>query len=168
MLACYLLSMWISNSATAACMVPIASTLLETICSAGGAEGADRRFGKGLMLGVAWGCSIGGMATLTGTGTNVAFNGFWAQAYPATRGITFISWLAFGLPLSAVVLLLAWLVLCAAFVRTGPGAAGTVPQSALAAERARLGPMSTHEKVVLGQYPIVTPASRELKTNRTY
>ena len=111
MVVCAFLSMFISNSATAACMLPIARTLIHTI-------GASTKFGKGLLLGVAYSCSLGGMACLTGTGTNIAFAGFWATTYGDIDGgaVTFGRWLAFGLPLSTILILLVWLVLCSCFI----------------------------------------------------
>ena len=155
--ACGFLSMFISNSATAACMLPIARKLLQTLGQHhGGPDGTKRakHFGKGLLLGVAYSCSLGGMASLTGTGTNIAFAGFWTATYgPGGGGLTFGRWLLFALPLSVVLILVVWLVLCARFVGLGAiarqqqGQANAV--AVIEAEAEALGPMSTREKIVL-------------------
>ena len=76
---------------------------------------ADRegmsRLGKALMLGVAHAANIGGMATLTGTGPNVVLAGDVNAIYPASRGLSFATWLGFALPLAAAILLAAWALL---------------------------------------------------------
>ena len=94
-----LLSMWISNTATAAMMLPLALGLLTE------ADGPrERAF---VLLGVAYSASIGGIGTLVGSPPNAIA--------AAQAGIGFAGWMRIGmpmvlllLPLMAVVL---WLVL---------------------------------------------------------
>eukprot|EP01043_Picozoa_sp_COSAG02_P030105 COSAG02_NODE_1907_length_10423_cov_22.481596_4_plen_626_part_00 len=160
--SCGLLSMFISNSATAACMLPIARKLLQTVGQRQGAsdelDRASQRFQKGLLLGVAYACSLGGMASLTGTGTNIAFAGFWSDTY-GTKGsesLTFGRWILFAFPLSGALVLVVWLVLCARFIglhailrQQRSGQADSVSAAVIDAEARALGPMSTREKTVL-------------------
>jgi len=123
----------------------------------GGGAKQSKLFGKGLLLGVAYSCSLGGMASLTGTGTNIAFAGFWATTYGDSMPMTFGRWMAFGLPLSVVLILVVWLVLCARFI--GLPATSAAAQAAQAdaaavieAEARSLGPLSTREKIVLAHF----------------
>lgn len=72
MLVTAALSMWVSNTATAAVMLPIALSVIR-LAEAGRAEtGAtpDRPFALSLLLGIAYGASIGGMVTLIGSPPN--------------------------------------------------------------------------------------------------
>ena len=121
--------------------------------------GASTKFGKGLLLGVAYSCSLGGMACLTGTGTNIAFAGFWATTYGDIDGgaVTFGRWLAFGLPLSTMLILLVWVVLCSCFIgwpsrRSARGQEREAAAAAIRAEAKALGPLSRREKIVLAHF----------------
>lgn len=73
MLASAFLSMWISNTATAVMMLPIAGAVVGGM-DTGTAE-TPNRFPVALLLGVAYSCSIGGVATLIGTPPNAIFAG---------------------------------------------------------------------------------------------
>lgn len=87
------LSMWISNTATAALMLPLALGLLRSPASGAPTGPAEQSF---VLLGVAYSSSIGGMATLVGSPPNAI-----AAAH---AGISFAEWLAIGLPMAAVLL----------------------------------------------------------------
>ncbi len=101
MLASALLSMWVSNTATAIMMLPVALSV------AGAAEDeANRRFSLCLLLGVAYGCSIGGIATPIGTPPNVFLLSFLQRELGIEIG--FARWMAFGLPITATFLPIAW------------------------------------------------------------
>lgn len=104
MLTCYILSMWISNTATALMMLPIAESLMQRLQGK-----AAPGFGKALMLGVAYACSIGGIATLIGTPTNLVFSGMVEKTYGID--ISFSQWFLIGFPLSFILLLISWYVL---------------------------------------------------------
>ena len=155
MAATALLSMWISNTATAILMYTIATSLLEALgrtgepdreaASTAGPKPALERFGLALMLGIAYAASIGGVATLVGTPTNALLASFLDSAYG--YALSFRRWLAFGLPFTAVMLPLAWLWLTRpAFRLAGVRLAGAAEH--LAAERERLGPLSRPERFV--------------------
>lgn len=103
------LSMWVSNTATAIMMLPIAtavSVLYEQ-------QVADRRSGENLgivlHLSVAYGANIGGLATLIGTPPNALLAGHMAREYGVQIG--FAQWMMLGVPVSATMLLAAWFVL---------------------------------------------------------
>lgn len=108
MIACFALSMWISNTATALMMLPIADSLLKRF-----EDKVSPGFSKALMLGVAYACSIGGMATLIGTPTNLVFSGMVQKSFGVE--ITFYQWFIIGFPVSIILLFIAWFVLIKVF-----------------------------------------------------
>lgn len=109
------LSMWISNTAAAVIMLPIA---LSIIAAHDSAAEYHARFRLCLLLGTAYACSIGGMGTLIGTGTNVYLASFLESELQ--RPMSFAAWMGLGVPLVLVFLPLAWLLLTR-FVYRLPG-----------------------------------------------
>jgi sodium-dependent dicarboxylate transporter 2/3/5 len=108
MATCFLLSMWISNTATALMMLPIAESLIHKL-----KEGASEGFNKALLLGVAYACSIGGIATLIGTPTNLVLSGMVEKSYGVE--ISFYQWFIIGFPISIILLGVSWLLLIRIF-----------------------------------------------------
>lgn len=102
------LSMWVSNTATAVMLFPIALSVIHN-AEYEMEEEAYLRYGRALLLGLAWGCSIGGMATLIGSPPNGLLAGF-----VATRDhleVSFADWMIVGLTLNVILLPLAWFYL---------------------------------------------------------
>ena len=64
-----------------------------------------------LLLGIAYSASIGGFATLIGTPPNGVLVTQMLQLFPEAPEITFSSWMAFALPMSAIYMLIAWFTL---------------------------------------------------------
>jgi len=97
-----LLSMWISNTATSLMMLPMAMAILRNI-----EDKSDSRFSVFLLLSVAYGASIGGMATLVGSPPNILM----ASILESDFGIqvSFLTWMKFGLPLSLIMLTIVYL-----------------------------------------------------------
>ncbi len=98
------LSMWISNTATAMMMLPIAISVIALLQTAK-AEVHDesslkkeRNFALGLMLCIGYMASIGGMATVIGTPPNTVFAGFTKQFY--NNDMEFGKWMLIGLPVA--------------------------------------------------------------------
>ena len=139
MVATAFLSAWVSNTATAAMMIPLA----ESVARLAGDEAEG--FGKSLILGVAYAASIGGLATLVGTPPNALLAGFLAETYDIELG--FGRWMLLGVPLVVVLLPIAWwlLVRVLAPVRIAslPGGEDLVRR-----EMAGLGPISPAERSV--------------------
>uniref|UniRef100_A0A5K3G082 CitMHS domain-containing protein n=1 Tax=Mesocestoides corti TaxID=53468 RepID=A0A5K3G082_MESCO len=75
-----------------------------------------QKLGCGLSLGVAYASSCGGMGTVIGTPTNVVFVGMVADTYGADTTLTFGTWAAYGTPLSLILLLCVWAILCIIFI----------------------------------------------------
>ncbi|MBK8252104.1 MAG: SLC13/DASS family transporter [Polyangiaceae bacterium] len=102
-----LVSLWISNTATAVMMVPIAVALLHEL------EAGEKRklpgFGASLLLAVAYASNVGGIGTKIGTATNSIFLGFVTDKMKTDIG--FVRYLAFGLPFVVLFLPIVWAVL---------------------------------------------------------
>ncbi len=111
MLASALISMWVMNTSTTMMMLPIAISVIGVIHNT--VVGLDKKakedFQFSLLLGVAYGATIGGIATLVGTAPNAMFAAFMLENYE-TR-IDFANWMLVGLPMSALMLPLAWVAL---------------------------------------------------------
>ncbi|MCB9674617.1 MAG: SLC13/DASS family transporter [Alphaproteobacteria bacterium] len=102
MVACAVLSMWISNTATTLMLLPVAGAVV--------ARASDpERLGPPLFLGLAWSASIGGLGTPVGTPPNALL-----LAELEKRGVHwgFADFMSVGLPVVAVLVPLAWLWLC--------------------------------------------------------
>ncbi|MCB0594269.1 MAG: DASS family sodium-coupled anion symporter [Lewinellaceae bacterium] len=107
MIASAFLSMWISNTATAVMMLPIGMAIISQLKEdpATSQETTDY-FSKALMLSIAYSASIGGIATLIGTPPNLVLAAVVQELYGVE--ITFSQWIAFGLPISTVLLAICW------------------------------------------------------------
>ncbi len=87
------LSMWISNTATCLMLMPIALAVLKQLDD-------DWHLAAPLLLGIAYACSLGGIATLIGTPPNIIFAAVFEQATGQEFG--FLRWLLLGLPVVAL------------------------------------------------------------------
>jgi sodium-dependent dicarboxylate transporter 2/3/5 len=135
MLATGFVSMWISNTATAAMMYPIA---LAVGALFGSGTDADRTR-TALMLGVAYAASIGGIGTLLGTPPNLIFAG--AARELTGREVSFVDFMKVGVPIVAVLLPLCWALLVFVLFR-GRVDLGTGARRILTERRAALGRIS--------------------------
>ncbi len=105
MIATACISMFISNTATTAMMMPIAlAILIQTGC-----QPKKSRFGTSLMLSIAYAASIGGIGTLIGSPSNVVLAGF--AELLLDIDINFQNWLVIGLPLVIILLPVTWWLL---------------------------------------------------------
>jgi len=111
MLAAALLSMWISNTSTALMMLPIATSVVyvvrETMDDL--AEKEIGNFEVSIFLGLAYGATMGGIATLVGTPPNAFMAGFMQTTYGTE--IDFARWMIIGVPLTVIMLPIIWVVL---------------------------------------------------------
>lgn len=111
MLASAVISMWVMNTSTTMMLLPIAVSIItvihKTVTSLDDKGREDFQFS--LLLGVAYGATIGGMATLVGTAPNAMFAAFMVENYGTE--IQFANWMLIGLPMSALMLPLAWLAM---------------------------------------------------------
>jgi sodium-dependent dicarboxylate transporter 2/3/5 len=179
MIATAFISMWVSNTATTVMMLPIGLSVLllvldrvgtaaddgtaEQVAGAAGKSSPGggtavteliqdkdtRNFAVALMLGIAYAASIGSLATLIGTPPNLILSAFVEQQYDIDLG--FGQWMAMGAPLSAVFLVLTWLVLTRV---TFPSKLKEIPggKQVIQAEIDKLGRMSRAEWTVLAVF----------------
>ena len=122
MLTCALLSMFISNTATTMMMTTIVLAILTTVEQNSASKDSqsrtdNSRLAVGLLLGIAYASSIGGVATIVGTPTNLTLVQFYKNTYPDAPPITFAGWLFMAAPISTVLLVVAWLLLSQLWLR---------------------------------------------------
>lgn len=107
--AAFLMSMWMSNAAATAVVLPIALQIARAV--------NDKRYSAATVLSIAWGASMGGIATPVGTPPNLI--GMRALSDHA-MAVDFVSWMKVGLPIACLMIVAMWLVLAAVF-RIRPG-----------------------------------------------
>ena len=149
MVAAAFLSMWISNTATAIMMVPIALAIILQLEENFG-QSACHPFTVALMLGIAYACSLGGMATLVGTPPNLSFARIFEISFPDAEPIAFGQWLVMALPITLILLTIVWLLLTRVFFRFGKSF--EVDRDVVNNEYAELGGMSFEERAVLAVF----------------
>lgn len=110
MLATAFLSMWMSNTATAMMMVPIAFSIILKLEESLGKEKVSK-YTVGLLLAVAYSASIGGISTLVGTPPNLSFVRISNIIFPEMAEISFADWFIFALPITILLFFAAWLIL---------------------------------------------------------
>ncbi len=120
MVACAILSMWINSTAAALVMLPIALSLLDDEDAS--AE-VRHRMTVPLLLAVAYGATIGGMATPVGTPPNLILLEFLRGQTQATM-IGFAEWMTFGIPIAAIYMAIAWLLLTRVVFKVGKASLG--------------------------------------------
>ena len=111
MLVCAVLSMWMTNTSTTIMLLPIvlsvSAVMRDNIPDL--PEKTRQDFQIAMLLGLAYSASIGGLATLIGTPPNALLMGFMAENYDIE--ISFARWMLVGIPVSFVMLPIAWLLL---------------------------------------------------------
>jgi sodium-dependent dicarboxylate transporter 2/3/5 len=137
------LSMWISNTASAAIMIPIALAVISRIRDLD----VRTKYGKALVLGVAYSATLGGVASLVGSPPNplaaTYINSFLGIQF------TFMSWIPFGLPVVLIMLPLIWRWLIFRF-RLPKGIEEMHELKEISyKEYLKLGPMPTEQKLVV-------------------
>ncbi len=157
------LSMWVSNTATAAMMVPIALSVVDlalkrrtgkTLRELGAIPQEDideRNFALSLLLCIAYAASIGGVATIIGTPPNGILVRFMAQTYGVE--VSFAKWMIFGVPLMLVFLPLTWWITTRVLfpTRVGEIQGG---RAYVEAEYRKLGPLNHGERATLAVFAV--------------
>ena len=155
------LSMWVSNTATAAMMIPIVLSVIDVtlrrrtgkgLAEHGGIPDDDRdmrNFALSALLGIAYAASIGGLGTIIGSPPN----GILVRFIEQTSGIqvSFVKWMLIGVPAMLAFLPLAWFlntsVLFPTRIREIEGGRDYVRD-----EWAKLGPLSRGERATLAVF----------------
>ncbi len=136
-----ILSMWITDMAVAAMLMPLARAILQEE----GCKPKESNFGKALMISVAWGALIGGIGTPAGTGANPIALQFLANM--AGIRLSFLDWMVYGVPSALLILPVAWLVLLMFFPPEMKNL--KVSKAQLKAELKAMPPMNREEKITL-------------------
>jgi len=147
MLVCALLSMWMTNTSTTMMLLPIVLSVVAVIHDnvSNVSESSQRNFKIAMLLGLAYSASIGGLATMIGTPPNALLIGFLADTYGIE--ISFARWMGVGIPVTLLMLPLAWLLLTRVLFHF------EIPASSAANDhlhglRSELGTMTTPERRV--------------------
>lgn len=147
MIATAFLSMWISNTATTVVMLPIALSVINLLVDdADGFTKTDKNFALSVMLGIAFSANAGGIATVIGTPPNSVLIGLLENEYNIQ--ISFLKWMAIGLPFSIVLITIIYFVLVKWFFPTKGIVFGT-SGNVIKTELDKLGKISKKEKRVL-------------------
>jgi sodium-dependent dicarboxylate transporter 2/3/5 len=157
------ISMWVSNTATAAMMVPIVLSVVDVALRRRSGRGLAehgripdgdrdvRNFALAALLGVAYAASIGGLGTIIGSPPNGILVRFIEQGSGVR--ITFLEWMMFGVPAMLVFLPLAWFLNTSVLFRSGmkeiEGGREYVRD-----EWAKLGPMNRGEVATLAVFAV--------------
>ncbi len=159
MIATAFLSMWISNTATTMMMLPIAMAVVTQLSEFAEIDGersdetparVKTTFGVMLLLGIAYSASVGGLGTIIGSPTTVAFLGFAQTRFPDQPPIGFMDWSLVCIPLVVLFVPIMWAYLCrfgADLPLSRIRFSGS--QTIIENELRKLGPMKRPEKMVL-------------------
>jgi solute carrier family 13 (sodium-dependent dicarboxylate transporter), member 2/3/5 len=153
MLATAFISMWMSNTATAMMMIPILLSVIQNL-----EETTEKsimsKFSIGLLLGVAYSASIGGIATLVGTPPNLSFTRIFQIMFPQAPEVSFTLWFFYAFPMTVCIFLFVWWWL---FFRYGPRKDQWVPlnKEIFHKEYDAMGPMLFEEKIILADFIIM-------------
>jgi sodium-dependent dicarboxylate transporter 2/3/5 len=163
MLASYLLSMWILNTATVTMLLPAVLAVIQQVEQL--KNGEKTKLATPLLLGLAYASSIGGVATLIGTAPNMVLHDFYNESYPIAdqladpqrfgdpAQLSFANWFAFGFPISIVLFIACFLVLRVLYRKSFRQE--SIDVNYCKVEYAKLGKMSYEEKA-LGYYFLAT------------
>ncbi len=108
------LSMWISNTATTMMMIPIVISIITSL-EENLKNSSISRYATGLFLAVAYSASVGGMATLVGSPTNLVCPRILTLLHPGAPEITFTGWMLFAFPVTVIMMVMVWLVIYVKF-----------------------------------------------------
>ena len=161
MIATAFLSMWISNTATTAMMLPIGIAVGDMFKPQD--QEGPYGFGIALMLGVAYASSIGGITTLIGTPPNAVLAGAASEILDVEIG--FVQWMGVGVPLAVILLPLTWLLLTRVLYPAGDlsGDADRI----IDGERRSLGRATRGEKIT-GTVFVLTALAWVLRSEKTF
>lgn len=152
MCATAFLSMWISNTATAMMMVPILLSIISKL-----EDYLDKkelsRYSIGLLLGIAYSASVGGIATLVGTPPNLSFARIFQIMFPHAPEISFSDWFIFALPISIIFFMVIWLFLY--FIYRPRTPINKMHDIDFKKQYKDLGPASFEEKIILTDFVLL-------------
>lgn len=168
MLATFTISMWISNTAAALLMLPIGLALLDSLgewhADEKHADPGYRHLSMATTLGIGYAATIGGMATLVGTPTNVVYLDVFRRLYPDGPMVSAGQWMTVWTPFAVLFLLLTWLLLV--WDCRSPRWIVPLNRNMFRRQYAELGAMKPGERWMLGVF-LVTVAAWLFRTDFT-
>ncbi len=151
MIVTAVLSMFMSNTATAATMIPIAVAVTDKLkVNKKIDEDKIDRYSKALILGIAYSASLGGIGSAIGTPANPIAIALLSQ-YAGVQ-ITFIQWFAFGLPIVILMLPLMWLYLWVVYKPKVPKESISIAKEAVQKELDNIGKLNKKQIYVLSVF----------------
>jgi sodium-dependent dicarboxylate transporter 2/3/5 len=146
MLTSFLISMWISNTATVMMLISAVMALILQVEKHFSEEKHSNNLASALLIGLAYSASIGGMATLVGTPTNMIFYREYTSQFPNNADVNFLSWFKVAFPVALAMMLSAFFVLRFMFIKRDSHM--QIGKAYFRDQYNRLGKMSYEEKVV--------------------
>ena len=148
MLVTALLSMWMSNTATAMIVMPIGLSVIRACYDPREGEGArpPGDFAAAIVLGIAYAASIGGMGTPIGTPPNLIMSGYLRDHFGLD--ISMLEWMRIAVPVLLLLLPATWAWLCFVSFRLSGSSASNASRDVLRARLAELGPVTSAERRV--------------------
>jgi sodium-dependent dicarboxylate transporter 2/3/5 len=147
MIATGFMSMWISNTACAVVMLPIALSVIHLLINdADGFTKNDQNFAISVMLGIAFAANAGGIATVIGTPPNSILIGLLENEYHIE--ISFFKWMIIGLPFSIILIAIIYFVMIK-WMFPNEGLVFNTSKDVIDSELKKLGKTSAKEKRVL-------------------
>ena len=146
MLTAFLISMWISNTATVMMLLSAVLALLHQVEEFIPTEKERQRFATALLIGLAYSATIGGMATLVGTPTNMIFYSRYLKEFPGATDMNFVEWMKWGLPVAVCLLVVVYFILRFVFIKRDMKL--DIERSYFMEVKQKLGPPSYEEKVI--------------------
>lgn len=145
MAATAFMSMWISNTATAIMMLPIALAIINKMEDEFGKE-KTHNFALTIVIAIAYSCSLGGICTLIGTPPNLALVRILKIIFPDAPQIGFGTWMMLGIPIAVLMLLLAAFLLTKVFFKYDKNL--TINRNYIKEEYKVLGKISYEEMMI--------------------
>lgn len=148
MLTAYLISMWISNTATTLMLVAAVTAIVKQ--KELFPTNQQQNISAACLIALAYSATIGGMSTIVGTPTNMIFIGYWETHFPMREPISFLRWCMFGIPISLLLLFSGFIILKKMFgINSTPS-----DKSFIRKKYQALGKISAQQKTVM--YVFVT------------
>jgi solute carrier family 13 (sodium-dependent dicarboxylate transporter), member 2/3/5 len=140
-----LLSMWISNTATALMLLPISLAVIQKLENEFG-QRKIHNFSVTLLLAIAYSCTLGGVATLIGTPPNLVMVKMLNVLFPNAPEISFGNWMLLALPVSLLMLCVVAILLTKVLFRVDKDV--KLNKEFIGDEYKQLGKISFEEKTV--------------------
>jgi solute carrier family 13 (sodium-dependent dicarboxylate transporter), member 2/3/5 len=146
MISTYLISNWISNTATTMMLFSAVFALIQETKTY--ITKHEQKFAAALLLGLAFSATIGGMATPVGTPPNMYFFKAYKQAFPLNNDLNFLQWSKIGYPISLCFLMCTYFILNQYFIKNKVQL--TIDKLFFKNAYTKLGKFSWEEKWVFG------------------